>query len=67
MRRTELSEIKSKLIGDESVAGREDNPKEKKLKDGYRCQFCGAVFDSRVDVCNVCGAIGSFEATQYYE
>ena len=30
---TELSEIKSKLIGDESVAGRQDNPKEKKFKD----------------------------------
>ena len=30
---TGLSEIKSKPIGDESVAGRQDNPKEKKFKD----------------------------------
>ena len=28
---TELTEIKSKLIGDESVAGSQDNPKEKKF------------------------------------
>ncbi len=28
---------------------------------GYRCMFCGATFEKRPDVCNVCGAIGSFE------
>lgn len=27
----------------------------------YRCMFCGAVYDKRHDVCDVCGAIGSFE------
>ena len=32
---------------------------------GYRCIFCGAVFEKRPDVCSVCGAIGSFEPTTY--
>ena len=32
---------------------------------GYRCTFCGAVFDQRPDVCGVCEAIGSFEPTVY--
>lgn len=30
---------------------------------GYRCQFCGATFEERPDVCPVCEAIGSFEPT----
>ncbi len=30
-------------------------------KPGYRCVFCGAVYESRLDVCPVCEAIGSFE------
>ena len=37
------------------------------LKTGYRCQFCGAVTENRPDVCTVCGAIGAFDATEYYE
>ena len=36
-------------------------------KTGYRCQFCGAVMSDRPDVCTVCGAIGSFDAVEYYE
>ena len=36
-------------------------------KMGYRCQFCGAVLENRPDVCDVCGAIGSFDAVEYYE
>lgn len=32
-------------------------------KDGYRCMFCGAIYETRPDYCNVCGAIGSFEST----
>lgn len=35
-------------------------------KEGYRCQFCGAVFDSRPDVCDTCGAIGAFDFVEYY-
>lgn len=34
---------------------------QKTLKDGYRCMFCGAVFEQRPDTCSVCKAIGSFE------
>lgn len=30
---------------------------------GWRCQFCGATFETRPDVCRVCEAIGSFEPT----
>ncbi len=30
---------------------------------GYRCMFCGATYENRPDVCNVCQAIGSFEPT----
>lgn len=29
---------------------------------GYRCMFCGAVYEKRPDVCSTCKAIGSFEA-----
>lgn len=30
---------------------------------GYRCMFCGATYEERPDVCQVCQAIGSFEPT----
>lgn len=30
---------------------------------GYRCMFCGAIYEKRPDVCDVCKAIGSFENT----
>ena len=40
---------------------------KKEKKSGYRCQFCGAIFDHRPDVCNTCNAIGAFEAVEYYE
>lgn len=41
--------------------------KQRTKKRGYRCQFCGAVFDERPDVCSVCKAIGAFDAVEYYE
>ncbi|MEF9942246.1 MAG: rubrerythrin family protein [Lachnospiraceae bacterium] len=28
---------------------------------GYRCQFCGATFETLPDVCDVCKAIGAFD------
>lgn len=53
--------------GKEEAAPAVEQQKEKVRKDGFRCQFCGAVFEQRPDVCSVCGAIGSFEAAEYYE
>lgn len=38
---------------------------EHEEKTGYRCQFCGAVFDNRPDVCEVCQAIGAFDFIKY--
>lgn len=43
-------------------------PKSEPLKTervGYRCAFCGATYETRPDVCSVCGAIGSFESYTY--
>ena len=42
-------------------------PKQKRMVtvQGHRCVFCGALYDKCPDVCSVCGAIGSFEATEY--
>ena len=40
---------------------------QKQKKEGYRCQFCGAIFQTRPDVCDTCKAIGSFEYVEYYE
>ena len=42
-------------------------PAPKVKKQGYRCQFCGAVEEECPDVCNVCEAIGAFEFVEYYE
>lgn len=42
-------------------------PVEKQKKQGYRCQFCGAVFETRPDVCDTCQAIGAFDYIEYYE
>ncbi|MDE6455869.1 MAG: rubrerythrin family protein [Dysosmobacter sp.] len=43
------------------------SPAPKQKKEGYRCQFCGAIFERRPDVCGTCGAIGSFDCVEYYE
>lgn len=40
---------------------------QKQKKEGYRCKFCGAIFQSRPDVCDTCGAIGAFDYVEYYE
>lgn len=42
-------------------------PVKRQKKTGYRCQFCGEIFETRPDVCDVCGAIGAFDAVEYYE
>ena len=33
--------------------------------EGWRCVFCGAVYEKRPAVCGVCEAIGSFEPTTF--
>lgn len=45
----------------------QEKPAAKTRRDGYRCQFCGAVFASRPDVCDTCGAIGAFDYVQWEE
>ena len=61
----------AKLAKSDPVNVSTDDHKEEQMtrtkKLGYRCQFCGAILGSRVDVCPVCGAIGSFDAVEYYE
>lgn len=42
-------------------------PAQKQKKEGYRCQFCGAIFQTRPDVCDTCKAIGAFDYVVYYE
>lgn len=41
-------------------------PVHREKRHGYRCQFCGAVFETRPDLCDTCGAIGAFEEVEYY-
>ncbi len=63
---TLLAKIQNKDF-DEVSADSEKPPVKAEKKSGYRCQFCGAIFDQRPDVCNVCKAIGAFDAVEYYE
>ena len=51
---------------DPAEAG-EGSAKKRVKKQGYRCQFCGEIFDHRPDVCPTCQAIGAFDAVEYYE
>lgn len=44
----------------------EDEDDEPQVKDGYRCTFCGAVHETRLDVCPVCQAIGAFEPCKIF-
>ena len=53
------------LLAKQGAAPAKPQPKQK--REGYRCQFCGAIFENRPDVCDTCGAIGAFEYVEYYE
>ena len=53
-------------LGSSAPAARQ-KPEPKVRRDGYRCQFCGAVFAGRPDVCGTCGAIGAFDYVQWEE
>ncbi|MGE4213286.1 MAG: rubrerythrin family protein [Anaerotignaceae bacterium] len=55
------SEKSKEEVVEETVATLKDDHHRAVSKPGYRCMFCGAVYEDRPDVCNVCGAIGSFE------
>lgn len=57
-----LNEASAPAPGDKAPA-----PALRQRKEGYRCQFCGAIFEHRPDVCGTCGAIGSFDYVEYYE
>ena len=35
------------------------------LRQGYRCQFCGAVYSEQPAACGTCGAVGAFEPCTY--
>lgn len=50
---------KQRAETEQTVAAEEETIQ---YKQGYRCAFCGAVFENRLDVCPVCEAIGSFDA-----
>lgn len=63
----QFMELLAQLKGKQQDGPAEAKKKEKVKKQGYRCQFCGAIFDKRPDVCEVCEAIGAFELVEYYE
>ena len=58
----EFLTLLSKLSGPQA-----ETPAPKQKKSGYRCQFCGAIFDERPDVCDTCQSIGAFEYVEYWE
>lgn len=58
----EFLTLLSKMSGSQAEA-----PAPKQKKSGYRCQFCGAIFEERPDVCDTCEASGAFEYVEYLE
>ena len=57
----------SQIAPEQARAPASEESAPRKKKTGYRCQFCGAIFEHRPDVCGTCGAIGSFDYVEYYE
>ena len=51
----------SQIAPEQARAPASEESVPRKKKTGYRCQFCGAVFEDRPDLCDVCQAIGAFE------
>ncbi len=62
-----LAQLKNKGQAKQQDANPNAEKTGKVKKQGYRCQFCGAIFEQRPDVCDVCEAIGAFELVEYYE
>ena len=56
-------QMREEAAAQAQAAIEEEEEQEQQLqeKPGYRCIFCGAVYENRLDVCPVCEAIGSFE------
>ena len=54
-------------LGASAAPAAPQKPAPKVRREGYRCQFCGAIFDRRPDVCDTCGAIGAFDYVQWEE
>lgn len=52
---------------EDAPAAASGKPAPREKREGWRCQFCGAVFQKRPDVCSVCKSIGAFEYVEYYE
>lgn len=69
----EISSVKQEAADEKAsgqAAGKEPSGQREEVSDmvtvqGYRCQFCGAVYEKYPDVCGVCHAIGSFDACEY--
>ncbi len=59
-----LTALADLIKGQKSSPAPEQEKRKAVLVDGYRCMFCGASYEKRPDVCDVCGAIGSFEAAK---
>lgn len=56
------------MLAQLSSKGSSKKQEERRVKkQGYRCQFCGDIFDRRPDVCSTCEAIGAFDVVEYYE
>lgn len=53
-------------VASRKLSGQEQ-PVYKEEKTRYRCQFCGHIADSRLDVCPVCQAIASWDEVKYTE
>lgn len=60
-----LMALNGRKKADQLVSGIPEKKKHMVTVQGHRCVFCGAIYDVRPDVCSVCGAIGSFEHTEY--
>lgn len=60
---TELS-IKTRNQNQSAAPKADPNIAEAGTMPGYRCLFCGATYENRPNVCDVCKAIGSFENTR---
>lgn len=62
---TALSQLYSKNKSSNQKAIELPKQENTVIAEGYRCMFCGAIYETRPDVCDVCEAIGSFEKTTY--